>query len=121
MVVLEVLDDPDSSIRELALSLIAEMLKNQVCSLMFTLCGYLKLLCLILMFHVLFLQRDTMEDSIEIVIEKLLHLTKDTISKVSLYQTIITFFVYIANFYVLSSCLMILNSKCRYQMKQSIA
>ncbi|KAI7752881.1 hypothetical protein M8C21_011597, partial [Ambrosia artemisiifolia] len=56
MVVLEVLDDPDSSIRELALSLIAEMLKNQ---------------------------RDAMEDSIEIVIEKLLNLTKDTIPKVS--------------------------------------
>ncbi|MFS7930334.1 putative armadillo-like helical, CLASP domain, TOG domain-containing protein [Helianthus anomalus] len=56
MVVLEVLDDPDSSIRELALSLVAEMLKNQ---------------------------RDAMEDSIEIVIEKLLNLTKDTIPKVS--------------------------------------
>ncbi|KAK1408570.1 hypothetical protein QVD17_40456 [Tagetes erecta] len=56
MVVLEVLDDPDSSIRELALSLIAEMLKNQ---------------------------RDAMEDSVEIVLEKLLHLTKDTIPKVS--------------------------------------
>ncbi|KAK9055667.1 hypothetical protein SSX86_026752 [Deinandra increscens subsp. villosa] len=56
MVVLDVLDDPDSSIRELALSLIAEMLKNQ---------------------------RDAMEDSIEIVIEKLLNLTKDTDPKVS--------------------------------------
>ncbi|KAI3801118.1 hypothetical protein L1987_29221 [Smallanthus sonchifolius] len=56
MVVLEVLDDPDSSVRELALSLIAEMLKKQ---------------------------RDAMEDSIEIVIEKLLNLTKDTIPKVS--------------------------------------
>ena len=32
-VVLEVLDDSDSSIRELALSLIIEMLKNQVCYL----------------------------------------------------------------------------------------
>lgn len=30
-VVLEVLDDSDSLIRELALSLIIEMLKNQVC------------------------------------------------------------------------------------------
>ncbi|KVI12313.1 hypothetical protein Ccrd_009258 [Cynara cardunculus var. scolymus] len=56
MVVLEVLDDADPSIRELALSLISEMLKNQ---------------------------REAMEDSIEIVIEKLLHLTKDTIPKVS--------------------------------------
>ncbi|XP_076898378.1 CLIP-associated protein [Bidens hawaiensis] len=56
MAVLEVLDDSDSSIRELALSLIAEMLKNQ---------------------------RDAMEDSIEIVIEKLLNLTKDTVPKVS--------------------------------------
>ncbi|KAL8254487.1 hypothetical protein R6Q59_032708 [Mikania micrantha] len=55
MVVLEVLDYPDPSICELALSLIAEMLKKQ---------------------------KDTMEDSIEIVVEKLLHLTKDSISKV---------------------------------------
>lgn len=30
-VVLEVLDDSDSSIRELALALVIEMLKNQVC------------------------------------------------------------------------------------------
>ncbi|XP_042488776.1 CLIP-associated protein-like [Macadamia integrifolia] len=55
-VVLEVLDDSDSSIRELALSLIVEMLNSQ---------------------------KDAMEDSVEIVIEKLLHVTKDTVSKVS--------------------------------------
>ncbi|XP_061341424.1 CLIP-associated protein [Gastrolobium bilobum] len=55
-VVLEVLDDSDSSIRELALSLIVEMLKNQ---------------------------KDAMENSVEIVIEKLLHVTKDIIPKVS--------------------------------------
>ncbi|KAF8392084.1 hypothetical protein HHK36_022425 [Tetracentron sinense] len=55
-VVLEVLDDSDSSIRELALSLIVEMLRNQ---------------------------KDTMEDSVEIVIEKLLHGMKDMIAKVS--------------------------------------
>ncbi|KAI4300112.1 hypothetical protein L6164_033526 [Bauhinia variegata] len=55
-VVLEVVDDSDSSIRELALSLIVEMLKNQ---------------------------KDAMEDSVEIVIEKLLHVTKDIIPKVS--------------------------------------
>lgn len=55
-VVLEVLDDSDSSIRELALSLIIEMLKNQ---------------------------KHAMEDSIEIVIEKLLHVTKDIVPKVS--------------------------------------
>ncbi|KAF5731403.1 CLIP-associated protein [Tripterygium wilfordii] len=55
-VVLEVLDDSDSSIRELALSLIIEMLKNQ---------------------------KDAMEDSVEIVIEKLLHVTKDIVPKVS--------------------------------------
>ncbi|KAK8479701.1 hypothetical protein V6N13_131792 [Hibiscus sabdariffa] len=54
--VLEVLDDSDSSIRELALSLIVEMLKNQ---------------------------KDAMEDSVEIVIEKLLHVTKDIVAKVS--------------------------------------
>ncbi|KAJ8749496.1 hypothetical protein K2173_025691 [Erythroxylum novogranatense] len=54
--VLEVLDESDSSIRELALSLIIEMLKNQ---------------------------KDAMEDSVEIVIEKLLHVTKDITSKVS--------------------------------------
>lgn len=55
-VVLEVLDDSDSLIRELALSLIIEMLKNQ---------------------------KDAMEDSVEIVIEKLLHVTKDIDPKVS--------------------------------------
>ncbi|TYI74106.1 hypothetical protein E1A91_D07G177100v1 [Gossypium mustelinum] len=52
---LEVLDDSDSSIRELALPLIVEMLKNQ---------------------------KDAMEDSVEIVIEKLLHVTKDIVPKV---------------------------------------
>ncbi|MCO5613060.1 hypothetical protein L7F22_067334 [Adiantum nelumboides] len=55
-VVLEVLDDFDSSTRELSLSLIIEMLKNQ---------------------------KDAMEDSVEIVIEKLLHVTKDVVPKVS--------------------------------------
>ncbi|KAF8402021.1 hypothetical protein HHK36_012972 [Tetracentron sinense] len=55
-VVLEVLDDSNSSIRELSLSLIIEMLKNQ---------------------------KDTMEDSVEIVIEKLLHVTNDMVVKVS--------------------------------------
>ncbi|CAA0815256.1 CLIP-associated protein [Striga hermonthica] len=54
--VLEVLDDSDSSIRELALVLIVEMLKNQ---------------------------KDTMEDSVEIIIERLLHVTKDSAPKVS--------------------------------------
>ncbi|KAG4959413.1 hypothetical protein JHK87_036046 [Glycine soja] len=55
-VVLEVLDDSDSSIRELALSLIVEMLKNQ---------------------------KDAMENSVEIVVEKLLNVTKDIVPKVS--------------------------------------
>ncbi|XP_027350603.1 CLIP-associated protein [Abrus precatorius] len=55
-VVLEVLDDSDSSVRELSLSLIVTMLKNQ---------------------------KDAMENSVEIVIEKLLHVTKDIIPKVS--------------------------------------
>nr|CAB3487573.1 unnamed protein product [Digitaria exilis] len=54
--VLEVLDDSDSSTRELALSLIAEMLNNQ---------------------------KDAIEDSIEIVLEKLLHVTKDVVAKIS--------------------------------------
>ncbi|GER46087.1 CLIP-associating family protein [Striga asiatica] len=54
--VLEVLDDSDSSIRELALTLIVEMLKHQT---------------------------DAMEDSVEIVIQRLLHVTKDSASKVS--------------------------------------
>ncbi|KDP26431.1 hypothetical protein JCGZ_17589 [Jatropha curcas] len=54
--VLEVLDDTESSTRELALLLVVEMLKNQ---------------------------KDAMEDSIEIVIEKLLHVTKDVVPKVS--------------------------------------
>lgn len=55
-VILEVLDNYDASVRELALSLVTEMVKNQ---------------------------RDSMEDSVEIVIEKLLHVTKDIIPKVS--------------------------------------
>ncbi|KHN02436.1 CLIP-associating protein 1 [Glycine soja] len=55
-VVLEVLDDSDSSVKELALSLIVEMLKNQ---------------------------KGAVENSVEIVIEKLLHVTKDIIPKVS--------------------------------------
>ncbi|KAI3449855.1 hypothetical protein Pfo_006520 [Paulownia fortunei] len=54
--VLEVLDDSDSSIRELALAMIVEMFKNQ---------------------------KDSMEDTVEIVIEKLLHVTEDSVSKVS--------------------------------------
>ncbi|WOH01829.1 hypothetical protein DCAR_0521214 [Daucus carota subsp. sativus] len=55
-VVLEILDDSDSSIRELALLLVVEMLKNQ---------------------------KDPMEDSVEIVIERLLHVTKDPVAKVA--------------------------------------
>ncbi|XP_068664574.1 CLIP-associated protein-like [Aristolochia californica] len=54
--VLEVLDDPEPSTRELALSLILEMLSNQ---------------------------KEAMEDSVEIVFEKLLHSSKDTVAKVS--------------------------------------
>ncbi|WOG95005.1 hypothetical protein DCAR_0314307 [Daucus carota subsp. sativus] len=54
--VLEILDDSDSSIRELSLDLVVEMLKNQ---------------------------KDSMEDSVEIVIEKLLHVTKDPDAKVA--------------------------------------
>ncbi|KAK9726480.1 hypothetical protein RND81_05G218200 [Saponaria officinalis] len=54
--VFEVLDDSDSSVKELALLLIAEMLKNQ---------------------------KDSIEDSVEIVIEKLLHVSKDTVPKVA--------------------------------------
>ncbi|KAL3365081.1 hypothetical protein AABB24_010301 [Solanum stoloniferum] len=54
--VLEVLDDSESWIRELALSLILEMLKNQ---------------------------KNAMEDSVEIIIEKLLHVTKDDVAKVA--------------------------------------
>ncbi|CAM0945231.1 unnamed protein product [Alopecurus aequalis] len=54
--VLEVLDDSDSSVRELSLSLVAEMLHNQ---------------------------KDLMEESIEIVLEKLVLMTKDTMAKIS--------------------------------------
>ncbi|KAM7271620.1 hypothetical protein ACFE04_030834 [Oxalis oulophora] len=54
--VLESLDDSDSLTRELTISLIAEMLKNQKCY---------------------------MEESVEIVVEKLLHVTKDIVSKIS--------------------------------------
>ncbi|XLR03053.1 hypothetical protein S83_069251 [Arachis hypogaea] len=55
-VVLEVLDDSDSSIKELALSMLVEMLK---------------------------IQKDAMESSVEIVIEKLLNVTKDRVPMVS--------------------------------------
>ncbi|CAN4102066.1 unnamed protein product [Withania somnifera] len=54
--VLEVLDDSESWSRELSLSLIFEMLKNQ---------------------------KNAMEDSVEIIIEKLLHVTKDDVAKVA--------------------------------------
>ncbi|XP_020591401.1 CLIP-associated protein-like isoform X2 [Phalaenopsis equestris] len=54
--VLELVGCPDSSIRELTLSLIAEMLTNQ---------------------------KKVMEDSVELVIEKLLHVAKDAVSKIS--------------------------------------
>ncbi|KAK4363653.1 hypothetical protein RND71_018894 [Anisodus tanguticus] len=54
--VLEVLDDSESWTREHALSLILEMLKNQ---------------------------KNAMEDSVEIIIEKLLHVTKDDVAKVA--------------------------------------
>ncbi|XP_073292341.1 CLIP-associated protein-like isoform X2 [Primulina huaijiensis] len=54
--VLELLDDSDPSICEMVLSLIVEMLKNQ---------------------------KKSMEDSVEILIEKLLHVTKDNAPKVS--------------------------------------
>ncbi|CAN6279203.1 unnamed protein product [Urochloa humidicola] len=53
---LEVLDDADSSVREISLLLVAEMLHNQ---------------------------KNSMEESIEIVLEKLLHVTKDDVVKVS--------------------------------------
>uniref|UniRef100_M8AII8 CLIP-associating protein 1 n=1 Tax=Aegilops tauschii TaxID=37682 RepID=M8AII8_AEGTA len=56
MTVLDVLGDSDPSTREIALSLIAEMLNNQ---------------------------KDAMEESIEIVLEKLLHVTKDVVAKIS--------------------------------------
>uniref|UniRef100_A0ACD5YMH7 Uncharacterized protein n=1 Tax=Avena sativa TaxID=4498 RepID=A0ACD5YMH7_AVESA len=52
--VLEVLDDSDSSVRELSLSLVAKMLHNQ---------------------------KDLMEESIEIVLEKLVLMTKDIMAK----------------------------------------
>nr|CAB3450376.1 unnamed protein product [Digitaria exilis] len=54
--VIEVLDDVDSSVREVSLLLVAEMVQNQI---------------------------DSMEESIEIILEKLLHMTKDNVGKVS--------------------------------------
>lgn len=110
--ILEVLDDSDSSIRELALSLIVEMLKNQVCCIAtcgpFMLCTsslatkyyspncflhhhsyFLSVrpntLCfsLCFFFSCLYFQKGSMEDSVEIVIEKLLHVAKDTVPKVT--------------------------------------
>ncbi|KAL2238684.1 UNVERIFIED_CONTAM: CLIP-associated protein [Sesamum indicum] len=62
--ILEVLDDSDSTICELALAVIVEMLKNQ---------------------------KDSMEDSVEIVIEKLLHVTKDSVQKVSVFLELTQF------------------------------
>ncbi|XVF29197.1 hypothetical protein REPUB_Repub15cG0099500 [Reevesia pubescens] len=56
-VVVEVLDDPDSSTREFTLQLVTEMVNKQ---------------------------KDAIEDAIEIVIEKLLHIAKDAVSKVSI-------------------------------------
>ncbi|KAH0451999.1 hypothetical protein IEQ34_019298 [Dendrobium chrysotoxum] len=54
--VFDVLDDYNSSTRELALSLILEMLNHQ---------------------------KEAMEDSVEVVIEKLLHVANDSVAKVS--------------------------------------
>ncbi|KAL8137117.1 hypothetical protein V2J09_003118 [Rumex salicifolius] len=54
--VLEALDDSESSVRESALSLMAQMLNNQ---------------------------KGAMEDSVEIVVEKLLHISKDCVPKVA--------------------------------------
>ncbi|XVE81470.1 hypothetical protein DITRI_Ditri15bG0066700 [Diplodiscus trichospermus] len=56
-VVVQMLDDPDSSTKEFTLQLLADMVNKQ---------------------------KDAMEDSIEIVIEKLLHIAKDAVSKVSI-------------------------------------
>lgn len=53
---LEVLDDSDSSVRELALITVLEMLSNQ---------------------------KDILEDSVEMLLEKLLHSTQDLVAKVS--------------------------------------
>lgn len=140
-VVLEVLDDSESSIRELALLLISEMLKNQVCLISFlwsilwmtfwlfssdwcyhlqpnrngeneressvpysitrVCCRYFhvyslhSLCCDIL---VTCFQGDAMEDSVEIVIEKLLHVAKDIVPKVTFFSwttsfPVITFFL----------------------------
>lgn len=100
---LEVLDDSDSSIRELALSLIVEMLKNQVLtplvpffSSVFPLAHFCTCNCTIFPFVgrlcyakrlfylcVCCFQKDAMENSVEIVIEKLLNVTKDIVPKVT--------------------------------------
>lgn len=100
--VLEVLDDSESLTRELALSLILEMLKNQVCWLSFqwslvefrpldhppfsklrgAVVFYTYLTFSLSIINVLF-QINAMEDSVEIIIEKLLHVTKDDVAKVN--------------------------------------
>jgi hypothetical protein len=109
-VVLEVLDDSDSSIREIALSLIIEMLKNQVCYLYklqffagccphcfqyhftfsYLLIGISCLTNVLIIFHfacpfplVSCFQKDAMEDSVELVIEKLLHVAQAIVPKVT--------------------------------------
>ena len=115
---LEVLDDSDSSIRELALSLIVEMLKNQVrtpfCAIF---CWIMPLFISVLATahmppHISFLrhnkrpfnccvycfQKDAMENSVEIVVEKLLNVTKDIVPKVSSFIMFLIFFYVVAFF-----------------------
>lgn len=77
------LDDSDSSIRELSLSLVAEMLHNQVCCPQ-TACMLGNLAGSLLINNIFYhSQKDPMEESIEIVLEKLLHVTKDVVAKVN--------------------------------------
>lgn len=89
------LDGSESSIRELSLSLIVEMLKNQVFCRLSNLFWSISLLAIdergypflftISFYFIYFLlfQRDAMEDSVEVVIEKLLNVTKDVSPKVN--------------------------------------
>lgn len=113
--VLEVLDDSDSSTRELALSLIAEMLNNQVWVFSFFEHKYLVVDRLSLFtLQIYFSQKDSIEDSMEIVLEKLLHVTKDAVAKV------LPFFI-LPIVICRLDCVKISLLLCRFQMRQTNA
>lgn len=65
------------------------------------------------------LQKDAMEDSMEIVIEKLLHVTKDAVPKVFSFSLLKSFFLDYA--FLIGFGVSMFRSLCRYQLKLSTA